>query len=126
MSENNKIPEKDHEEKTYLVCIIEENGDNYWELLTGRTDAYEFCKSCVGAIDFSRSFILVDGVKLENRKLIYDFLKYAQNFYDDNFEVDDYIYEHQYQFKNDIDDTVVINNEDRMDIHDILGNVFNN
>lgn len=121
MSENNKIIKKDPEEKTYLVCIIEENGDNYWELLTGRTDAYEFCKSCIGAIDFSRSFILVDGVELENRKSIYAFLKYIQNLYDDNFEVDDYIYDHQYQ-SNDIDDAVVIKNDDRIDIKDILGN----
>lgn len=120
MLDNNKTKEKNPEEKNYLVCIKEENGDNYWEVLTGRTEAYEFCKSYVGVIDFDRSFILVDGVKFEDRKTIYAFLKYASNFYEDNFNVDDYIYDDKYQIQNSIDEDLIVDSDTKLSIFDIL------
>ena len=37
------------------------------------------------------SFIFVDGLPLKDRKNIYAFMKYVQGFYDDGFDIDDYI-----------------------------------
>lgn len=93
------------EEKDYLVCLwIKHIGDDerLWEICHGRTEAYNYIKDQIVGnhmMDFQTeifmttddSFVLVDGLPLKDRKSIYAFMKYVQQFYDDGFEIDDYV-----------------------------------
>ena len=99
--------EKSSEEKQYLICIKGKESEDVWEIVTGRTEAYEFIKNMIDFIVFEESFILVETVKLSERKSIYAFMKYAERFYNDNFDIEDYIKgdwsEDEYKEMNGID-----------------------
>lgn len=84
---NNNNPE----ERTYLLCICGKNGDDMWTLLRGRTSAYELIKNEIDNIDLEESFILVESAKLCNRKSIYAFMKHVEQFYQDSFDIEDYV-----------------------------------
>jgi len=94
---------KDPEEKEYLVCLFYDDSDSAytsWDIYKGRTQAYQeileairngdynFGNDCV---NINYSFVLVEGAKLEERVTLYDFMKYCKNFYNDGFDIDDYI-----------------------------------
>ena len=94
---------KDPEEKEYLVCLFYDDTDTLytsWDIYKGRTQAYQeiidaihnsnydFGTDCV---NIEYSFVLVEGAKLEERVKLYDFMKYCKNFYNDGFDIDDYI-----------------------------------
>lgn len=90
---DNSVPKKSPEEKEYLLCITGNNGtDNYWTILTGRTEVYEFIKNNISSLDTYESFVLVENCTLAKRKSIYAFMKHVEEFYpEDSFDIDDYI-----------------------------------
>jgi hypothetical protein len=119
---DNTKPRKTPEEKQYLICITSENGDAYWDIVYGRTEAYDTIKHFydLSDINFDRSFILVESCTLNQRKSIYAFMKYCENFYEDNFDIDDYIRgdwsEEEYRKNNDINNDLIVNNSDKIDM----------
>ena len=115
------LQNKSPEEKEYLVCLnFDDNdtGTRQWNIYKGRTETYERIKEQLYTFDFGitgdaldiyESFILVEGAKLEERVRLYDFMKHCEKFYNDGFNIDDYI--------NHEDDTESDNiaNQDRVD-----------
>lgn len=87
-----RVVKKDPEEKEYLICVRGKLGEDTWEFCEGRTEAYKLLKSYIeeGDVDLEESFVLVENVKLEDRKTAYQFMKYAGEFYEDNFDIEDY------------------------------------
>lgn len=109
---------KDPENKVYLLCIAGKDGANdSWDLIIGRTELYETIKNSIEYIDLDRSFVLVESAKLENRKSIVAFMKYAERFFEDSFDIEDYIKgdwdEDDYRKNNEIDSMFMINNHDK-------------
>ena len=116
------------ENKVYLLCIAGKDGaDDSWELITGRAELYETIKNSIDFIDLDRSFVLVESAKLENRKSIVAFMKYAEQFFNDSFDIEDYIkgdWDEQEYLKNNDIDTSFIPNNDRLNMEDMLnGNI---
>lgn len=116
MMENEKrvmarVVKKDPEEREYLVCLAFKYSDNIWEILEGRTATYNFIKNCLETeiISFEESFVLVETSKLQDRKSIYEFMKYIEQFYEDSFDIEDY-----YNGSEDID----INAEMKEDLNE--------
>lgn len=122
---DNSKPLKSPEERQYLICIAAKDGGNdIWDIITGRTNAYEFIKDNIEFINLEESFILVESNTLSQRKSIYAFLKYVEKFYEDNFDVDDYIKgdwsEDDFRKYNDIDQGLSIDTNDRLDMSSIM------
>ena len=88
-----KVVKKDPEEKQYLICIRAKHGEDSWDIIVCRTETYRVLKEYIqtGDIDFEESFVLVERVDLEGRKSLYRFMKYAEQFYEDNFDIEDYV-----------------------------------
>ena len=85
---------KDPEEKQYLVCLLMEYSDDViyeWNLIRGRKAAYEYLQENIEEINLEESFILTEGVKLEDRKTSYAFMKYCQSIFNDGFDIDNYV-----------------------------------
>lgn len=81
-------------EKTYLACIAyNDTEENIWYLFDNRQDIYEWLCQLLQTreIDPYASFLLVDGVKLEDRKSVYVFMKYCEDIYNDGFDIDDFL-----------------------------------
>ena len=85
--------------KQYLILAVftasDENRDidKSFEFVTGRPAAWEMIKSMIEYLDIHESLVLVEGVKLENAKTVYEFMKYAEVFFpDDSFDIEDYNY----------------------------------
>lgn len=120
---------KNAEDKVYLLCIAGKDGaEDSWELITGRTELYDTIKNSIDFIDLQKSFVLVESAKLENRKSIVAFMKYAEQFFNDSFDIEDYIKgdwdEEEYRKNNDIDTSFIANN-DRLDMEDMLNGSVN-
>ena len=118
---------KSHEEKQYLICIAAKPGDyDLWEIVIGRTNAYEFIKDNIDIIDFDRSFILVEDCNLNQRKSIYAFVKYVQDLYNDGFDIEEYIKgdwsETEYQVDNDIN--IMVDNSSRLSMAEMLNGEY--
>ena len=112
---------KSPEEKQYLICIAgKDGGEDEWEIVIGRTAAYERIKNSIAYIDLDHSFILVEGHPLEKRKSIYASMKHVEQFYEDNFDIEDYIKgdwsETDYRAMNDTTESLVISNDERLDM----------
>lgn len=120
---------KHHEDRQYLICIRTKQGSGVqdsWDIVTGRTEAYEYIKNNIDDIDLSKSFILVETLTLNERKSIYAFMKYTGEFYSDGFDIEDYIKgdwdEEDYKRDNDI--TLMIDNKDRIGMESFMnGNI---
>lgn len=115
------------EDRQYLICIASTDGDSdIWQIITGRTNAREFIKDNINIINFDESFILVEGCTLEQRKSIYAFMKHIEKFFvDDPFDIDEYIKntdwsESEYRKHNEIDESVFIDNSERIDMGSIM------
>lgn len=80
----------------YLLLIKIPNSDEtYWEIITGREEAYNYIKNNITEIDPDQSFIIANKMKeidLDNMHTIYGFVKYTkeQNDIVDEFDIDDY------------------------------------
>lgn len=112
---------KHPEDRKYLICIHGKTEDS-WNIITGRTEAYEFIKENIDDIIMEDSFILVESCTLNERKSIYAFMKYAGEFYSDGFDIEDYIKgdwdEMDYKRSNDI--SLMIDNKDRVDMQSFM------
>ncbi len=109
--------------KEYLLCIAGKDGaDDTWEMITGRTELYETIKNNIEWIDLERSFVLLSTAKLENRKSIVAFMKYCERFFNDSFDIEDYIKgdwsEANYAAQNNID--TMFSNNDRLNMEDFM------
>lgn len=116
---------KTPEEKQYLICIKgKDGGEDEWEIVTGRTAAYERIKESIEFIDLEYSFILVETCSLDKRKSIYTFMKYAGEFYNDGFDIEDYVKgdwdEDDYRMRNDIDPSFEMNDSRRVTMQDFM------
>lgn len=116
---------KHPEDRQYLICIRTKDGSGVpdsWDIVTGRTGAYEYIKDIIDDIDMEHSFILVESVALNERKSIYAFMKYAGEFYSDGFDIEDYIKgdwdEMDYKRTNDI--SLMIDNKDRVNMESFM------
>ena len=109
--------------KEYLLCIAGKDGaDDTWEMITGRTELYETIKNNIEWIDLERSFVLLSTAKLENRKSIVAFMKYCERFFNDSFDIEDYIKgdwsEADYAAQNNID--TMFSNNNRLNMEDFM------
>ena len=127
------IKAKNPEEKQYLVCIkaaARTGCDDEWDICLGRTEAREYIKSCIDYIDFEHSFVLVESCIFADRKSIYAFMKHIEGFYEDGFDIDDYVRgdwsEADYSAANDIDSSMYNpqNNSETM-MEQIMGGEVN-
>lgn len=112
---------KHPEERQYLICISGYTQDS-WNIVIGRTEAYNYIKENIDEINLEHSFILVESCTLDKRKSIYAFMKYAGEFYNDGFDIEDYIKgdwdERDYQRNNDIN--LMINETDRISMQSFM------
>lgn len=121
---------KHPENQQYLICIRTKPGSgeqDSWIIATGRTEAYEYIKENIDSIDMEHSFILVESHILAKRKSIYAFMKYVGDFYEDSFDIEDYIKgdwdEEDYKRNNDI--SLMIDNNERIDMQTIMNGEIN-
>ena len=117
-------------EKQYLICIAGKDGaDDTWDIVEGREEAYEYIKNAIEFTDLERSFILVESAKFSDRKSIYAFMKYAESFFEDNFDIEDYVKgdwnEGDYKENNGIDSMFLnVSPTDRISMQELMdGNV---
>lgn len=117
---------KSYEERQYLICYkAKKDADitDGWDIVIGRTNAYEYIKDIIDDIDLEYSFILVETLSLKDRKSIYAFMKHVSSLIYDQFDIDDYIKgdwdENDFKEINDIDfDENITNN--RTDMKSII------
>lgn len=121
---------KHPEDRQYLICIIAKSGSgeqDSWDIVTGRTAAYDYIKENIDHIDIEHSFILVESCTLAQRKSIYAFMKHVGDFYSDGFDIEDYIKgdwdEMDYKRTNDI--SLEIDNAERIDIQSFMNGDIN-
>lgn len=86
---------KSHEEKVYLFLYqvsIDGEEHHIYEIVTGRTDAYESMKAMVGTndVDIHNSYAIVEGRSIEKMISIYEFAKAMEPLFKDNFDIEDY------------------------------------
>ena len=117
--------------KHYLICIaasIDSGESDSWVIVQGRTSAFNYIKDNIDIINFEESFILVDGLPLSERRSIYAFMQYAQQFYpEDSFDIVDYVKgdwdEEDYRQRNEIYD-IFKHVENKLSMEDIMnGNI---
>ena len=116
---------KHPEERFYLICVRGKRGSEIsdaWDIVKGRTEAYEYIKEIIDDIEIERSFILVESVTLGERKSIYAFMKYAGEFYSDGFDIEDYIKGDwdEMDYKRDNDISLMIDNKDRVNMESFM------
>lgn len=123
---------KHPEDRQYLVCIKTKPGsgeDDSWEILNGRTAAYNYIKENIEYIDMEYSFILVEHLSFNERASIYAFMKHAETFYSDGFDIEKYIKgdwdEMDYRRNNDIDTSLMIESIERVDIESFMNGDIN-
>lgn len=128
MKEMCTIVEGEHkgpEEKEYLVCLRSSYSD-HWMICQGRRDTYEYIKECLfsdSCIDVDSSFVLVETHRLSDRRSLYKFVKYCQDMYDDNFDIDEYYYmddsdDGDYEYS--IDNGLSIDSDSRLSMQSIM------
>jgi hypothetical protein len=122
--------QKHPEYRQYLICIRTKDGSgaqDFWDIVTGRSEAYELIKENIDDIDFNYSFILVESCELSKRKSIYAFMKYAGEFFSDGFDIEDYIKgdwdEEDYKRENDI--SLEVSNKDRINMELFMNGEYN-
>lgn len=116
------------ERRQYLICISAQAGsgeNDLWQLVTGRTEAYNLIKENIDYIDFFNSFILVETCKLVDRQSIYTFMKHVEKFYEeDSFDIDDYVRgdwsEDEYLKYNEIDRSLLVDSSTKLNMQDIM------
>lgn len=90
INKNNIPPER----KEYLFCMVVANGDDdFWNIITGRDNAYEFVKDNAENIDLEKSFVLSDETPLSKRNSVYTFFKFIKQRYypNDVYDIEEFI-----------------------------------
>ena len=88
---------KPGEDIKYLILIKMPNSDEtFWDIVTGREQAYNYIKNNIEIIDVYESFIIANKMKeinLDNMNTVYDFVKFVKEKNDivDEFDIDDYV-----------------------------------
>lgn len=87
---------KPGEDIKYLLLVKVPNSDErFWEIITGREEAYNYIKNNIDVIDVDESYIIATKteVDLDNMHTIYGFVKFVKEKNDivDEFDIDDYI-----------------------------------
>lgn len=117
---------KHPEDRQYLICIAGTTQDS-WIIVTGRTEAYNYIKENIDEINMDHSFVLVESLPLEKRVSIYAFMKHVGDFYEDSFDIEDYIKgdwdEVDYKRNNDI--ALMIDNTERVDMQSFMDGDIN-
>lgn len=91
-----EIDPVDPEHKQYLFLLYDEySEDNIcrWEVVEGRSRAYEFVKENIELYNPKKSLVLTDNVALKDALSIYQFVIHLQNsnlVEDDGFDIDEY------------------------------------
>ena len=115
--------ENDPEEKDYLICITG-NDTDLWCIVKGRTEAREFIKNNIDIINFEESFILVETLPLNQRKSIHAFMKHCEQFFNDGFDIDEYVKgdfnEIEWQSDNDINQDLYVPSSEKLDMASIM------
>ena len=121
---------KHPEERQYLVCIrtkFDSGSQDSWEIIIGRTNTYEYIKENIDVIDLDHSFVLVEVLTLADRKSIYVFMKHVGKFYEDTFDIEDYVKgdwdEEDYKRMNDM--SLMINNDERVTMESFMNGDVN-
>lgn len=116
---------KHPEDRQYLICIRAKEGsgvEDSWEIVIGRTAAYDYIKENIDVINLEHSFILVEQVALGERASIYAFMKYAGEFYSDGFDIEDYVKGdwNEMDYKRDNDIALMIDKTERVDVESFM------
>lgn len=121
------MSKKNPETKQYLICIaaIPGSGEtDEWVICNGRRAAYDKIVESIDYIDLRYSFVLVETCKLSDRKSVYAFMKYMENFYNEGFDIEDYVKgdwsESEYQHSNDIDPSFMTDNTNKFSMEDVM------
>ena len=80
----------------YLLLIkLPESDESFWEIITGREEAYNYIKNNISSIDVEESYIIASEttVDLDSLHTIYGFIKFVKEKNDivDEFDIDDYL-----------------------------------
>lgn len=123
---DNSKPREDFESKRYLICIIEETDaapEKDWVIVIGRTSAYEYIKETLDImrVNMRESFILVESLKLSDRKSIYSFMSYVQDNYEDGFDIEDYV-EEEFDHEEFVNTSNQVDPNDENDIYNMIQN----
>ena len=88
------IIRKTPEEKEYLLLLTYIADDDIegteFRIFIGRTEARKYIIDVIPDLDIFESYVLVEGVVLENRVTVYEFMKHMENYFDDGFDIEDY------------------------------------
>lgn len=88
-----KKSKKSPEEKEYII-LYDYADDSMFKICQGREDTYTMIKYLMLnnelEPDIHNSCVLVEGVLPENRISIYEFMKHMEQFFSDNFDIEDY------------------------------------
>lgn len=88
---------KPGEDIKYLILIkVPDSDETFWDIVTGREEAYNYIKNNIDVIDVYESFIIANKMKeinLDNMNTVYDFVKFVKEKNDivDEFDIDDYV-----------------------------------
>ena len=126
-----EIRKRNPEDKQYLICIASIPGsgmEDEWVIVTGRRAAYDKIVESIDYIDLRYSFVLVETCTLSDRKSVYTFMKHMENFYNEGFDIEDYVKgdgsESDYMTSNEIDQIYLDNQHNKVSMEDMLnGNV---
>lgn len=96
---------KPGEDIMYLLLIkVPGSDETFWEIITGREEAYNFIKDNIAEIDPNQSYIVASNteINLDNLHTVYDFVIFVKNKNNivDEFDIDDYTYESSNGFEN--------------------------
>lgn len=89
---------KSHEEKEYLLMLsyfVDDDSERVTEfkILIGRTVSREYIIDNVYDMDIHKSYVLVEGLKLEDRISVYSFMTHLAEYYNsDSFDIEDHNY----------------------------------
>ena len=87
---------KPGEDIKYLLLIKVPNSDEtFWEIITGREEAYNYIKNNIDTIDVEESFIVSNKMEIDLDKMhtIYGFVNFVKEKNDivDEFDIEDYL-----------------------------------
>ena len=100
------IDVKDPELKEYLVLLLGIGGEEHfkdYQFIKGRTATYNLIKNLIEELDIHESYVLVEGVSLENRVSVYEFMRHVSMhfFQDDDFNIENYNQGEEFEIRED-------------------------
>ena len=122
--EKNSNKAKDPENKLYLVCITRLDNSQEWDLIIGRSRVYEYIKDAIDDINFDKSFVLSDGMTLDKRKSIPNYMTVVSKYMGEEFDIEEYIDgdwdEEDFWTEDNLPSVLRISNADRLSMIDLM------